>query len=77
MERQELEAELVEAEVWGASRTGALLREDAKERRQRRLRLGPYGETRKTSASSAWTDQQPQAAGRDRRVHWESRHADV
>ena len=59
IERQELEEELAEAEIWGTSRTGALLRKDAKERRQRRLRLGPYGQTRlKAYGSSTWADEQ-------------------
>lgn len=50
IEKQELEKELAEAEIWGTSHTGALLRKDAAERRQRRLRLGPFGETRRLKA---------------------------
>eukprot|EP01043_Picozoa_sp_COSAG02_P082242 COSAG02_NODE_20511_length_828_cov_0.710562_1_plen_192_part_10 len=56
IEQQEVVEELAEAEIWGTSRTSALLRADAKERRQRRLRLGPFGETRaKAYGSSNWT----------------------
>ena len=92
IEQQELEKELAEAEIWGISRTSALLREDAKERRQRRLRLGPYGETRGSYALKAYgsakrADQQPlhsmdadvrnRRDTRDAHVHeWVSRATD-